>query len=137
MMIKGATGVLIQKMLRGTEFFAGASADGKFGHLVMAGLGGIFIEVLRDVSSAIVPVNEEEAEEMLMSLKSYKIIKGTRGKEGINEEKFIEIICRLSALVEIAPEIAEMDLNPLIGTPDSLFTADARIRIGKKLSEQA
>lgn len=135
MKIPGATGVLIQKMLKGTEFFAGASTDGKFGHLIMAGLGGIFIEVLRDVSSALVPVNEEEAEGMLKSLKSYKIIKGTRGKEGINEEKFIEIICRLSVLVEIAPEIEEIDLNPLIGTSDSLFTADARIRIGKKLSD--
>jgi acetate---CoA ligase (ADP-forming) len=131
MKISGAKSVLIQKMLKGTDFFAGASADGKFGHLVMAGLGGIFIEVLRDVSSALVPVTGDEARRMIRSLKSYKIIKGTRGKEGISEEKFVEIICRLSALLEAAPEIEEMDLNPLIGTTDSLFAADARIKIGR------
>jgi acetyltransferase len=129
MKIPGAKSVLIQKMLKGTEFFAGASSHGKFGHLVMAGLGGIFIEVLRDVSSALVPVTENEASVMIRSLKSYQIIKGTRGKEGINEGKFVEIICRLSALLEIAPEIAEMDLNPLIGDADSLFAADARIKV--------
>jgi len=132
MKIQGATSVLIQKMLKGTEFFAGASYNGKFGHLVLAGLGGIFIEVLKDVSSALVPVTEKEATEMIRSLKSYKIIKGTRGKKGISEEKFVEIICRLSALLETAPEIAEMDLNPLIGDADSLFAADARIRIVKE-----
>jgi acyl-CoA synthetase (NDP forming) len=130
--IEGAKSVLVQKMLKGTEFFAGATADGKFGHLVMAGLGGIFIEVLRDVSSALVPVSEKEAGMMIRSLKSYKIIKGTRGKEGTSEDKFIEIICRLSALLEAAPEIEEMDLNPLIGTADSLFAADSRIKIRRE-----
>ncbi len=131
MKIPGATSVLIQKMLKGTEFFAGASSHGKFGHLILAGLGGIFIEVLKDVSSVLVPVTVQEAADMVSSLKSYKIIKGTRGKEGISEKKYAEILCRLSALIETAPEIAEMDLNPLIGEADSLFAADARIRIEK------
>ncbi|MGD0583920.1 MAG: acetate--CoA ligase family protein [Bacteroidales bacterium] len=135
MKIPGAKSVLIQKMLKGTEFFAGAAADDKFGHLIMAGLGGIFIEVLRDVSSGLVPVTGDEAQRMVRSLKSYDIIKGTRGKEGISEAKFIEIICRLSSLLEVAPEIEEMDLNPLIGTADSLFAADARIKIGRAVRQ--
>jgi acetyltransferase len=129
--IKGVKSVLIQKMLKGTEFFAGASADDKFGHVIMAGLGGIFIEVLRDVASALVPVSEQEARGMIRSLKSHEIIKGSRGKEGISEDKFVEIICRLSALLETAPEIVEIDLNPLIGSADALFAADARVRIKK------
>jgi acetate---CoA ligase (ADP-forming) len=131
MSVAGAKSVLVQKMVKGTEFFAGASHDPKFGHMVLAGLGGIFIEVLRDVSSSLVPVNRTEALRMIRSLRSYKIIQGTRGKEGISEEKFTDIICRLSALLEIAPSIAEMDLNPLIGSGEFLVAADARIKILK------
>jgi acetyltransferase len=130
--ITGSKGVMIQKMISGIELFAGAKSEGAFGHLILVGLGGIFIEVLKDVSSDLVPVSESSAKRMIHSLKSYDIIKGTRGKSGINESLFIDIICRLSALVEAAPEIVEMDLNPLIGTVDSVITVDARIKVGKK-----
>jgi acetyltransferase len=132
MEIEGAQGVLIQKMVSGIELFAGAKFEGAFGHLILAGLGGIFIEVLKDVSSDLVPVSESSAKRMIHSLKSYQIIKGTRGKPGINESSFIDVICRLSALIEAAPEIHEMDLNPLIGTEDSIVTVDTRIKIEKK-----
>ena len=132
MEITGSKGVLIQKMVSGSELFAGAKAEGAFGHLILAGLGGIFIEVLKDVSSDLVPVSESSARRMIHSLKSYDIIKGTRGKPGINESSFVEIICRLSALIEAAPEIIEMDLNPLMGTKDSIVVVDTRIRVEKK-----
>lgn len=135
MKIAGAKGVLIQKMLSGTELFAGVKSEGNFGHMVLAGLGGIFIELLKDVSAALVPVYETEAVRMIRSLKSYKIIEGVRGKEGIDESKFAEIICRLSALVREAPEIAEMDLNPLLGTAAGIVAVDARIRIEKNREE--
>jgi acyl-CoA synthetase (NDP forming) len=131
MKIDGAKGVLIQKMAKGIELFAGVKSEGNFGHMVLAGLGGIFIEVLKDVSAGLVPVNESEASSMIRSLKSYKIIEGVRGKEGVDESKFAEIICRLSALVEVAPEIIEMDLNPLLGTSTDVIAVDARIRIEK------
>jgi acetate---CoA ligase (ADP-forming) len=131
MKISGSKGVLIQKMVSGTELFAGVKAEGAFGHMILAGLGGIFIEVLKDFGSALVPVSEIAAERMIHSLKSYDIIKGVRGKSGINEKIFIEIICRLSALIEAAPEIIEMDLNPLMGTKDSVVAVDARIKIEK------
>jgi acyl-CoA synthetase (NDP forming) len=118
-------------MAKGTELFAGVKSEGSFGHLVLAGLGGIFIEVLKDVSAGLVPINGSEANSMIRSLKSYKIIEGVRGKEGVDERGFAEIICRLSSLVEEAPEIVEMDLNPLLGTANEVVAVDARIRIEK------
>lgn len=129
--IKDTTAILIQPMLSGIQVYAGSKAEPKFGHMVLCGLGGIFIEVLKDVSFSLTPVNRIEAERMIRSLKSYAIITGARGQAGVNEEKLAETICRLSALVEAAPEIAEMDINPLLGTPDSLIAVDARIRIEK------
>lgn len=130
--IPGAKGVVIQKMVCGTELFAGVKAEGEFGHLLLTGLGGIFIEVMKDVSSTLVPVSETEAQRMIHSLQSYDIIKGVRGKPGINELLYVEIICRLSALVEAAPEICEMDINPMLGLSDSIVAVDARIKIEKK-----
>ena len=132
MQIKDTTGILIQPMLKGTEIFIGAKKEGNFGHMVLCGLGGIFIEVLKDVNSAIAPVEKEEAQSMIQNLKSYGIIQGTRGQEGVNEDQFAEAIMRVSALVDAAPEIAEMDLNPLLGNAREVVAVDARIRIEKE-----
>ncbi len=129
--IKDTTAILMQPMLSGTELFAGAKYEDKFGHLVLAGMGGIFIEVLKDVSSSLSPVSQYDAIKMIKSLKSYKLIEGTRGKDGINQEKFVDAIVKLSALLEAAPEIKEMDLNPLLGTSEDVIAVDARIRIEK------
>jgi acyl-CoA synthetase (NDP forming) len=130
--IPGSSAVLLQKMVKGTELFVGIKAEGSFGHLLLAGLGGIFIEVIKDVSSSLVPVSRTEAEGMIRSLKAYDIIKGVRGQSGINENAFTDIICRLSALTEVAPEITELDLNPLMGTSEHVIAVDARIRIEKE-----
>jgi len=131
MQIKDATAVLLQPMLSGTEIFAGVKREDKFGHLILFGLGGIFIEVFKDVRTVLGPVSFNEATEEIKKLKSYKIIEGIRGQEGINKELFAETVVRLSQLVEAAPEIAEMDLNPLLGTSESVIAVDARIRIEK------
>lgn len=131
MKIKDTTAVLLQPMLTGTQLFIGAKREGKFGHLVMCGLGGIFIEALKDVSSGLTPVSKTEADNMIHSLRGYKLIQGTRGQEGVNEVLFNEAIRRVSALCRIAPEIYEMDLNPLLGNPKTVTTVDARIRIEK------
>jgi len=130
--IKDTTGILIQPMLKGQELFIGAKEEPKFGHMVLCGLGGIFVEVLKDVNSAIAPVSKKEASEMIKNLKGYGIIKGTRGQEGINEDDFVDAIQKISALVAVAPEITEMDLNPLLGNAKEVVTVDARIRIEKK-----
>lgn len=129
--IKDTTAILIQPMLSGTELFAGAKREDKFGHMVLCGLGGIFIEVLKDVSSGLTPLSKDESLRMVRNLKSYGIIKGARGQEGVNEGMFADIIVRLSALVKAAPEIAELDLNPLLGRIDQVVAVDARIRIEK------
>jgi acetate---CoA ligase (ADP-forming) len=131
MKIKGVKAVLVQQMLSGTELFIGAKYEPRFGHVILCGLGGIFVEVLKDVSSGLAPLTFNEAESMIRSIRSYKIIHGTRGKPGINELKFAEIIVRLSTLLRFATEIKEMDLNPLIGSPVSITVVDARIRIEK------
>jgi acyl-CoA synthetase (NDP forming) len=131
MKIEGSTSVLIQKMVTGTELFAGIKAEGAFGHLLLAGLGGIYIEVLKDVSFSLVPVSMAEAKRMIHTLRGYPVIKGIRGQSGVNEDSFLQVICRLSELVEAAPEIVEMDLNPLMGTEKSVVAVDARIRIEK------
>jgi acetyltransferase len=135
MALPEVTGILIQKMISGCELFCGATREGRFGHLVMAGMGGIFIEVFKDVTTALVPVSDKEARSMIRSLKSYKIIKGIRGSDGVNEEAFVRVITSLSGLLTAAPEIAEMDINPLLGTQDKIVAVDARIRVGSRQSQ--
>ena len=131
MQIEGATGVMVQKMLKGTELFIGAKYEERFGHVVLCGLGGIFVEVLKDVSSGLAPLSYGEAFSMIHSLRGYKILKGTRGQKGINEQKYAEIIVRLSTLLRFATEIKEMDLNPLLADENGVVAVDARILIEK------
>ena len=130
MQIPNATGVMVQKMLKGTELFIGAKYEERFGHVVLCGLGGIFVEVLKDVSSGLAPLSYAEAYSMIHSLRGYKIIKGTRGQKGINEQKYAEIIVRLSTLLRFATEIKEIDINPLLADDQNVIAVDARIRIG-------
>jgi acetyltransferase len=119
-------------MLQGREIFIGAKREGDFGTVVMCGLGGIFVELLGDVSTALAPVTPSEAEKMIKKLKGYKIIQGFRGEEGVNEAIFAETVSRVAALCQAAPEIAEMDINPLLGNSTSLTAVDARIRIARE-----
>jgi len=131
MNIEGTTGVLIQPMLSGLELFVGTKNEPKFGHMVLCGLGGIFIEVLKDINYGLAPLTKEESFEMIRKLKNYKMVQGVRGREGANEDIFAEIIVKISNLVKIAPEIYEMDLNPLLGKKDRVIAVDSRIRIEK------
>ncbi len=131
MRIKGVRSVLLQQMVTGMELYIGASYELHFGHVILCGLGGIFVEILKDVSSGLAPLTFNEAFSMIRSLKSYRIIQGARGQAGINENKLAEILVRLSTLLRFATEIKEMDLNPLIGNSNSLIAVDARIRIEK------
>lgn len=129
--IEGATSVLIQPMKKGTELFIGAKKEDKFGHLILCGLGGIYIEVLKDIQTCLAPVSRIEATDMIQNLRSYKIIQGIRNQEGINEELFTEIITKISNLITVAPEIIELDLNPLLGNSKEIIAVDARIRVEK------
>ena len=131
MQIPDATAVMVQKMIKGTELFIGAKYESRFGHVVLCGLGGIFVEVLKDVSSGLAPLSYEEAYSMIRSLRGYKIIKGTRGQRGVNERRYAEIIVRLSTLLRFATEIKEMDINPLLADENNVVAVDARILVEK------
>jgi acetyltransferase len=131
MQIQDATAVMVQKMLKGTELFIGAKYEERFGHVVLCGLGGIFVEVLKDVQSGLAPLSYGEAFSMIHSLRGYKIIKGTRGQKGLNEQKYAEIIVRLSTLLRFATEIKEIDINPLLADERDVVAVDARILIEK------
>ena len=131
MKIEGAYAVMIQKMIHGTELFIGAKYESRFGHVVLCGLGGIFVEVLKDVASGLAPLSMNEAQSMIHALRGYKILKGTRGQKGINERLYTEIIVRLSTLLRFATEIKEMDINPLLADSEHVVAVDARILIEK------
>lgn len=131
MKIQDASAVMIQKMISGRKLFVGAKYEPRFGHVVLCGLGGIFVEALKDVASGLAPLSADEVRTIIRSLRGYKILQGIRGQKGINEEKFIEIIQRLSVLLRYAIEIKEMDINPLLADGDDIVAVDARIRIEK------
>ena len=131
MKLPGVTGIMVQPMLKGQELFLGATYENKFGHIVFCGLGGIFVEVLKDVSYGLAPLSYDETFSMIRSLRGYPIIKGPRGQRGIDEQQYADLIVRLSTLLRFANEIKEMDINPLVATERGLYAVDARIRIEK------
>lgn len=126
--IPGATGVLLQPMKRGLELFAGAIREGSFGTMVLAGLGGVFVEVFADVVHLLAPFDSDEALAALADLKGYPLLTGARGSEPIDLELYAEVLVRLAALLEALPEICEMDINPILATRNELLAVDARIR---------
>lgn len=134
MSISGASGVVMQEMISGVELFIGAKREPGYGHIILCGLGGIFVETLKDISAGIVPVGMDEALDIIRRLKGYGIIKGARGKAGVSEEKFAEIITGVSSLLSEAPEIREIDFNPLIGEEKRIQSVDCRIFIDKTCS---
>jgi len=120
----------VQKYLPGgREVIVGAKAEEGLGHLVMFGVGGIYVEILRDVVFKIAPVTTVEAQEMLSSLKMSPLLKGVRGEKGVDEEGIIEIIQRVSQLVTDVGLIQELDLNPIVAYEDGAFVVDARISV--------
>ena len=129
-------GVLVQEMVRtsGKEVILGMHRDPHFGPLMMFGMGGIMVEVLKDVSFYLAPLTAEEAKQMLVNTKTYHILKGVRGQEGVDIEAIAEGLQRLSQLVTEFPEIKEMDVNPyVVGAPGTMAIAvDARITVEKK-----
>jgi acetyltransferase len=126
----GRLNFLVQKFLPGgRELIVGASAERGLGHLVMFGLGGVYVEVLKDVVFKIAPVTRVEAREMLASLKAKALLDGVRGEKGVDREKVVDLILRVSALLADLPEIREMDLNPVMAFENAVYAVDGRIRI--------
>jgi acyl-CoA synthetase (NDP forming) len=121
---------LVQKYIPGgLEVILGAKAEENLGHLIMFGLGGIHVEVLKDVVFNLTPVSTTEAKEMLAAIKGAPLLKGVRGRKGVNRDRLEEIILRLSQLVSDLPAIKEMDLNPVMAFEDAAVVVDARISV--------
>ena len=128
----GGEGVkfLVQKFVPGgKEVILGAKAEPGLGHLIMFGIGGIYVEVLKDVVFNLTPVTSTEAEEMIDSLKLSPLLKGVRGEKGVDRAALVDLIQRLSRLVSDLSDIAEMDLNPTLAFEDGLSVVDARISL--------
>ncbi len=127
MELKSAEGVTVQKMVEGIEVILGSSRAEDIGQLIMFGLGGIYAEVLKDVSFALAPLADEECRKMMTSLRSYKILDGIRGQKGISINVLSTNLARLARLVSDFPAIREIDINPLKGVGEELYVVDARI----------
>ncbi len=121
-------GVSVQKMARpGTEVIVGTSKDPQFGPVIMFGLGGIFVEVFKDVSFRIIPVDQRDAQQMIKEIKGYPLLQGVRGKEAASIPALVEIILKISNLIEKNPQIKELELNPIFAYRDRALAVDARI----------
>ncbi len=126
-------GISVQKMAKpGTEVIIGASKDPQFGPVIMFGLGGIFVEVLKDVSFRIIPLSRKDAREMIEEIKGYPLLKGYRGKDPVDIPALIEIILKVSSLMEQHSEIKELELNPILTYKKGALGVDARILLEEK-----
>ncbi|ABM80024.1 acetate--CoA ligase family protein [Hyperthermus butylicus] len=127
-------GVLVQKMAPkgAVEVIVGGLRDPVFGPTIMFGLGGIFVEVFRDVSFRVAPFTERDAEEMINEIKASKILKGYRNLPPRDIKALIKVIMAAQKLMVENPEIRELDLNPVLSYPDSAITVDARIIVGRE-----
>ncbi len=121
-------GVSVQKMARpGVEVIIGMSKDAQFGPVVMFGLGGILVEILKDVSFRIVPLTRRDAGEMIREIKGYPLLEGYRGQEPVDVSNLEELLLKVSDFVEQNPEVKELDLNPMFAYSDGAVAVDARV----------
>ena len=125
-------GVAVQKMARpGVEVIIGMSKDEQFGPVLMFGLGGILVEVLKDVAFRLVPLTKRDAAEMVREIKGYPVLEGYRGGEKVKIAGLEALLLKVSAFVEKNPEIRELDLNPVFAYSDGALAVDARVILEK------
>lgn len=121
-------GVSVQKMAKpGVEIIMGMSKDAQFGPVLMFGLGGVFVEVLKDVAFRIVPLVRRDASQMIREIKGYPILEGYRGHEPANITKLEDMLLKLSDFIDKTPQIKELDLNPIFAYKDGAVAVDARV----------
>ncbi|HVP04259.1 MAG TPA: acetate--CoA ligase family protein [Dehalococcoidia bacterium] len=124
-------GIAVQKMApEGTQVIVGMSKDPQFGPVMMFGLGGVLVEVLKDVSFRIVPLEPRDAKQMVREIKGYPVLQGARGKDAADVPAIESLILKLSQFAEANPQVEEIDLNPVFAYPDGVIAVDARIVIG-------
>ncbi len=125
-------GVAVQAMApEGVELIVGVTRDDRFGALVMAGLGGIFVEVLKDTALRLAPIDEAEARSMLSELRGAALLRGARGRAAVDIDAVAKLIATLSRFAVKNPELREMDLNPVVAYPDGIRVLDARVLLGE------
>jgi acyl-CoA synthetase (NDP forming) len=121
-------GVMLQKMAEpGIEVIIGVKLDPQFGHVIMFGLGGIFVEIYKDVSFRVTPINSEMARDMILEIKGSPILMGARGRSTADINAIINVIIKLSEMLEKNPDIVELDINPLIVYEENAVAVDARM----------
>ncbi|MEM2025732.1 MAG: acetate--CoA ligase family protein, partial [Desulfurococcaceae archaeon] len=121
-------GVLVEEMLpKGVEIVVGAFRDIEFGPTVMFGLGGVLVEVLKDVSFRVAPIAEDEAKEMMREVRGYRILEGYRGMDPVNLEAVVDVLVKTSRLIVENEEVEQVDLNPVIASRGQVRVADARV----------
>jgi acetyltransferase len=131
------SGVLVQSMVQsGRELIVGMTRDPVFGPLVMFGLGGILVEVLRDVSFRIAPFGREEARRMMREIRGARLLDAVRGWPPADRGAVEDVLLRVARLVTDCPEIAELDVNPLMAMPSGAIAADVRVILGRALLVQ-
>jgi acetyl-CoA synthetase (ADP-forming) len=123
-------GVIIEKMLSGVEVIIGVTKDPQFGHVLMFGMGGVLVELLKDISFRLIPIEPADAKEMIREVKGFPLLEGFRGQKG-NIESLENIMLRVSTLVVQHPEIVEMDLNPVFTSVSGSIVGDARIMVSQ------
>jgi acyl-CoA synthetase (NDP forming) len=125
-------GVSLQSMAKpGVEVIIGMSKDAQFGPVLMFGLGGVLVELLKDVSFRIVPLTPRDAHEMVRDIKGFPLLQGYRGSAPVDVENLENMLLKISAFMEKTPEIKELDLNPIFAYKDGAVAADARVILEK------
>ena len=125
-------GISVQKMARsGVEVIVGMSTDSQFGPVIMFGLGGIMVEILKDVSFRIVPLEPRDAREMIREIKGFPVLEGYRGQEAVDIANLESLILKVSAFIDQYPEVEELDLNPIFAYSDGAVAVDARVMLGE------
>ncbi|RME66091.1 MAG: hypothetical protein D6778_05290 [Nitrospirae bacterium] len=121
-------GFFLSEMLKGgREVILGLTKDQSFGHLLMFGLGGVYVEVLKDVSFRVVPATERDLREMVQEIRTYSLLTGARGQSSVDVEAIVEVLAKLNQLAMELPEVQELDINPLYAMPEGAVALDARI----------
>ena len=120
-------GILVQQQVKGMELLMGIKKDLQFGPILVLGMGGIYTEIFRDVARALLPVRQQDVEEMFRSLRIYPLLQGTRGQAGVCRPALLETALALGRLAMDHPEVAELDLNPVLANADGCWCVDCRI----------
>jgi acyl-CoA synthetase (NDP forming) len=129
-------GVSVQPMAKpGVEVIIGISKDAQFGPVLMFGLGGIFVEIIKDVSFRIVPLLKRDAKEMVREIKGFPLLNGYRGSEPVDIVNLENLLLKVSEFVEKTPEIKELDLNPIFAYQDGAVAVDARVILEKTAAD--